>query len=83
MMKKEITVKTTSVYEPRALAELVGLAYGFSSRIMLIMENRQINAKSIMGIMGIGLDVDKVNTFEADGEDAAEAILALDNFLTK
>lgn len=82
-MKKEITVKTTSVYDPRSLAELVGLANGFSSRIMLIMENRQINAKSIMGIMGIGLDVDKVITIEAEGEDAAEAILAVDNFLTK
>jgi phosphotransferase system HPr (HPr) family protein len=82
-MKKEITVKTTSVYEPRSLAELVGLANSFSSCIMLIMENRQINAKSIMGIMGIGLDVDKVITIEAEGEDAAEAILAVDNFLTK
>jgi phosphotransferase system HPr-like phosphotransfer protein len=36
-----------------------------------------------MGIMGIGLDVDKVITIEAEGEDAAEAILAVDNFLTK
>jgi phosphotransferase system HPr (HPr) family protein len=83
MMRKEITVKTTSVYEPRSLAELVGVANDFSSRIMLIMENRQINAKSIMGIMGLGLDVDKVITIEAEGEDAAEAILAVDNFLTK
>ena len=82
-MRKEITVKTTSVYEPRSLAELVGLANNFSSRIMLIMENRQINAKSIMGIMGLGLDVDKVITIEAEGEDAAESILALENFLSK
>lgn len=82
-MRKEITVKTTSVYEPRSLAELVGVANDFSSRIMLIMENRQINAKSIMGIMGLGLDVDKVITIEAEGVDAAEAILALEDFLVK
>jgi phosphotransferase system HPr (HPr) family protein len=82
-MKKEITVKTTSVYEPRALAELVGLANNYSSRVLLIMENRQINAKSIMGIMGLGLDVDKVITIDAEGTDEAEAILAIENFLTK
>jgi phosphotransferase system HPr (HPr) family protein len=82
-MKKEITVKTTSVYEPRALAELVGLANNYSSRVLLIMEKRQINAKSIMGIMGLGLDVDKVITIDAEGTDEAEAILAIENFLTK
>lgn len=82
-MKKEIIVKTTSVYEPRALAELVGLANNYSSRVMLIMENRQINAKSIMGIMGLGLDVDKALTIEAEGADETEAILAIENFLTK
>ena len=29
VMKKEITVKTSSVYDARALAELVGLANSF------------------------------------------------------
>ena len=82
-MRKEITVKTTSVYEARSLAELVGLAGSFSSKIMIIMENRQINAKSIMGIMGLGLDVDKVITIEAEGTDAAEAIRAMEDFLTR
>ena len=42
-----------------------------------------IDAKSIMGIMGLGLDVDKVITVEAEGEDEAEAILAIEDFLTR
>ena len=82
-MRKEMIVKTTSVYEARSLAELVGLAGSFSSRIMLVMENRTINAKSIMGVMGLGLDVDKTITIEAEGNDEAEAIRTIEEFLTK
>jgi len=82
-MKKEITVKTSSVYDARALAELVGLANSFSSNILIEMENRRINVKSIMGVMGLGLDVDKVITIEADGNDEEAAIAALEDFLTK
>ncbi|MBQ2900625.1 MAG: HPr family phosphocarrier protein [Agathobacter sp.] len=82
-MKKEITVKTSSVYDARALAELVGLANSFSSNVMIEMENKRINAKSIMGVMGLGLDVDKVITVEADGNDEEVAIAALEDFLTK
>ena len=83
VMKKEITVKTSSVYDARALAELVGLANSFSSNVMIEMENKRINAKSIMGVMGLGLDVDKVITVEADGNDEEVAIAALEDFLIK
>lgn len=82
-MKKEITVKTSSVYDARALAELVGVANEFSSRIIINMENRCVNVKSIMGVMGLGLDVDKVITVEAEGEDEEAAIAAIVEFLTK
>ena len=82
-MKKEITVKTSSVYDARALAEMVGLANSFSSKVFIEMENRRINVKSIMGVMGLGLDVEKVITIEADGEDEEAAVAALEEFLTK
>ena len=82
-MKKEVTVKTSSVYDARALAQLVALANDFTSKITIDMEGRCINVKSIMGVMGLGLDVGKVATVEAVGEDEAEAIAALEEFLTK
>ncbi|MGN1158383.1 MAG: HPr family phosphocarrier protein [Agathobacter sp.] len=82
-MKKEITVKSAGVYEARALAELVGIANNYSSRITIVMGNRSINAKSIMGIMGLGLDQGKVITIDAEGADAEKAIAALEEFLSK
>ena len=80
-MKKEITVKTSLVYDARALAELVGVANEFSSKIMMEMESKRINLKSIMGVMGLGLDVDKVITIEAEGNDEEAAIAAVVEFL--
>ena len=62
-------------------AEMVGIANGFSSRIFIIMDDRSINAKSIMGVMGIGMEQGKVITIDAEGEDAAMAIKALEEFL--
>ena len=82
-MKREITVNTTSVYDARALAQLVGIANEYSSRIMIDMEKRCINVKSNMGVMGLGLDVGKTVTIEAEVEDEAEAVSAIEEFLTK
>lgn len=82
-MKREITVNTTSVYDARALAQLVGIANEYSSRIMIDMDQCCINVKSIMGVMGLGLDVGKAVIIEAEGEDEAEAVSAIEEFLTK
>ena len=82
-MKKEITVNTAAVYDARALAELVAVANSYTSRIMIDMDGRCINAKSIMGIMGLGLDMEKVITIIAEGEDEIAAIKALEDFLNK
>lgn len=82
-MTKKITVNTASVYDPRALAKMVGLANDFSSSVFIDMEGRRINVKSIMGVMGLGLDQGKVITIEADGEDEGAVIVAIEEFLTK
>lgn len=82
-MNKEITVTSVSVYDARSLAELVGIANEYASRITIVMDNRSINAKSIMGVMGLGLDQGKVITIQAEGNDEAEAIAALEKFLSK
>lgn len=80
-MVKDTTVKTALVLEARALAELVALASKFSSTIMIKMDNKTVNAKSIMGMMGLGMDTGKKITIEAQGEDEEEAVAAIEQFL--
>lgn len=82
-MKKDIIVKSNAVLEARPLAELVALAEHYKSKITLNMEDKCVNAKSIMGIMGLGLDPGRTVTIEATGEDEEEAIAAISEFLEK
>lgn len=80
-MTKTINVQATKVFEARPLAELVAKANEFSSKIMISMDNKTINAKSIMGVMGLGIEVGKDLLIEAEGNDAEEAIEAMAKFL--
>ena len=80
-MTKTINVQATKVFEARPLAELVAKANEFSSKIMISMDNKTVNAKSIMGVMGLGIEVGKDLLIEAEGNDAEEAIEAMAKFL--
>ena len=80
-MTKDMIVETTSVLEARALAELVALASKFSSNIIVTMDEKKVNMKSIMGMLGLGLDTGKTICIEALGEDEAEALTAIEKFL--
>ena len=83
MSKKNVIVSNVSEGHDNPIAELVQVACQFDSDIMLESDNRRINAKSIMGIMGLGLDQGKVITIDAEGTDAEKAIAALEEFLSK
>ncbi len=69
--------------EARKLAELVGVANKFASRIMIQMDGKTVNAKSIMGVMGLGMDVGKQIEAEAIGADEEEALNTIEEFLTE
>ncbi|HKI60277.1 MAG TPA: HPr family phosphocarrier protein [Mariprofundaceae bacterium] len=65
----------------RASAKLVSTAGQFSSEIMLIKENMEVNAKSIMGIMMLAACKGTELTLKADGSDAEEAIAAIEQLV--
>ena len=56
MSKKEIIVSNVSEEHNNPIAELVQVACRFDSEIILESDNRRINAKSIMGMMTLGLN---------------------------
>ena len=49
----------------------------FSSKITITKEGKTVSATQLMMIMSLGV---KKGTVEADGEDEAEAIAAIENF---
>jgi phosphocarrier protein len=61
----------------RASAKLSQLAAQFPCEILLSRNGRQINAKSIMGVMMLAAGIGSTVTLETVGDQADEAIQAL------
>ena len=79
MMNKKFTVNIPEFDEARPVAEIVQTASQFTSEIFLISGSKKINAKSIMGMMSLGLCNNEEIEIEANGADeeaATEAIIS-------
>ena len=85
MIRKPITIGISNGLEARPIAMLVQVASQYSSNIYLESEAKKVNAKSIMGMMSLGLDLDRLEdlTVVADGVDEEEAISKIEYYLTK
>ena len=80
MVKKEILVGTSLVERPVHM--MVQTAGRYSSEIKLAMDDKEINLKSIMGVISIGTLTDQVVTITAHGSDEGEALDAIVEFLS-
>lgn len=83
MIERPMTVQVDSGLEVRPIAMLVQVAGRFSSEIHIISGKKKINAKSIMGMMALGIDNGEEIVVTASGQDEAAAISAIEEFLTK
>lgn len=81
MIKKNIDVSLGGD-ETRPIAMLVQLASQFKSRIEIRQDNMVVNAKSIMGMMTLGLVEGQKLEIDVEGEDEENAMLEMENFLT-
>jgi phosphocarrier protein len=74
MIEKEVTIVNKLGLHARAAAKLVSLASKFSCEIQVAKEGRQVNGKSIMGIMMLAASKDSTITLITDGEDERQAM---------
>ena len=82
MSKKEIIVSNVSEEHNNPIAELVQVACRFDSEIILESDNRRINAKSIMGMMTLGLNYGDSIVVSANGSDEEEAMKEIEKYLS-
>ena len=61
----------------RPAALFVQVSSKFNSRIWVEVDSKKVNAKSIMGIISLGIGQDDEITITAEGNDQAEAMDAL------
>ena len=81
MTKKTIIIELASGLEARPVAMLVQIASQFDSQIYLETQNVRVNAKSIMGMMTLGLNAGEAVTVSADGVDEEKAIGEIEKYL--
>lgn len=74
-----VDMKTESGAMPVAM--LVQVASRYESKIYITEAEKKINAKSIMGMMALGLANGTELSVEAEGKDEAEAVAAMEDFL--
>lgn len=83
MVIKEIVVKCESGLHNRQATYFVQKANEFDCSIWLESENRKMNAKSLLGIMSLGIVTGAKVTLSADGSDAQTAVDALEALLLR
>lgn len=83
MFSKEVIVRCESGLHNRQATYFVQKANEFVSSIWLESENRKMNAKSLLGIMSLGIVTDATVVISASGSDAEEAVNALEALLQR
>lgn len=82
METKNIQVKLENGLEARPIALLVQEASKYESRVYIESRGRKVNAKSIMGMMTLGLDNGDELTVTAEGSDEQAAVENIERFLS-
>ncbi len=82
MTKKAMKIQLDGGLEARPVAMLVQIASQYDSTIHIEAEGKKVNAKSIMGMMSLGMDSGEEVVVTADGADEESAVIGIENFLS-
>lgn len=82
MLQKVIKIGLQDGMEARPVAMFVQIAGQYESHITIIYNGLKVNAKSIMGMMSLGLARGEEITIVTEGSDEAEAIKGIETYLT-
>ena len=81
MLTREVTIKNSVGLHARPATFFIQKANSFKSSISVEREDRRVNAKSLLGVLSLGVVKGMEITLVADGPDEEEAIEALTNLI--
>lgn len=82
MIRKEITIELPKGLEARPVAVFVQVASQFECSIFVEYREKRVNAKSIMGMMSLGIAQGEKVVVVTDGPDEKEAAAGIEKYLT-
>lgn len=77
MIEKTLVVLNKKGIHARPASQVVQIASKFNAQIHIIHDENEINAKSIIGILTLGITYKEKITIKADGKDEEQALAAL------
>ena len=81
MIIREVTIKNSVGLHARPATFFIQKANSFKSSISVEREDRRVNAKSLLGVLSLGIVNGMQITLVADGPDEEEAIEALTDLI--
>ncbi len=81
MLKRQVLIINKLGLHARAAAKFVTLASGFDAEIRLACGNREVNGKSIMGVMMLAAGFGSQLELRVSGTDAVQALEHLESLI--
>jgi phosphotransferase system HPr (HPr) family protein len=78
--RKTLTLEYKNGLHARPSMELCKILEPFSAEVHLVRNNSRANAKSILDLLSSCVQAGSTVVFEANGDDAEEAIMAVERF---
>ncbi len=82
MISKTLVFNLENVLPTKAVAMLIQTASAYRSSIWISRGERRANAKSLLGVMSLGIENESELVVTADGSDETEALDAVTDFLS-
>ncbi len=81
MIRKTVKVNIPTGLEARSVAVAVQIASKYNSAVYFEVDTKKVNAKSIMGMMTLGVNAGGEVTVSVDGADEEQAMEEMENYL--
>lgn len=82
MINRDVTIQNAVGLHARPATFFIQKANAYKSTIWVEYNERRVNAKSLLGVLSMGIVKDMTITLIADGSDEEEALDGLCNFLS-
>ncbi|MFO7820277.1 MAG: HPr family phosphocarrier protein [Halanaerobacter sp.] len=83
MQKEMVEITNRTGIHARPASLIVQKSNEFESSIFIIKDDKEVNAKSIMGIMSLGISQSTKITIKTEGADEEEAMIKLKELIEK
>ena len=81
MVSRSVTIQNSVGLHARPATFFIQKANSYKSLIWIEKEDRKINAKSLLGVLSLGIAKGMTVTISADGADEADAVKGLSDLI--